>query len=129
MLSHEKSELSPQTMKILIYIDKHSPAQEKLSKHFSKSPLFSERMKELQQCNPQLVLPHLSKGGKSAYYFTSSGAGKRLVEDFRDKKRLARNEFLRHSVLVPVVVTLLTMATANFLRSILPAWLARLLQQ
>ena len=127
MLSHEKPELSPQTMKILIYIDKHSPNNEKLKIKFRKLSSFSSRLAELQDNSRMLVRPKLRPDGKTAY-FISTEAGRRTLEDRRDKKGIARNEFLRHSVLVPVAVTLLTMATVNFLRSLLPAWLARLLQ-
>lgn len=119
MISHDKQELSPQTMKILIYIDRHSPTQEKLGKRFSKSPLFSERMKELQQCNPQLVLPHLPKDGIPAY-FTSSSAGKRLVEDFLDKERISRKELWLKNAWIPILVSIATTLAINVLKSLWP---------
>lgn len=38
-------------------------------------------------------------------------------------------DFVLKSVIVPIAVTLLTLATVNFLRSALPEWLSQLLQQ
>ncbi|WP_312694122.1 hypothetical protein [Caproiciproducens sp.] len=120
MVSRKKVELAPKTMEILVYIDKYSPSNEKLKHKFGKSPSLSSRLLELQDLNPRLIQPQMYLDLGDHTVFITTDAGKRIVEDWMDKKRANRKDLLQRSILVPIIAAVVTTALIDLLKWLLP---------